>query len=186
MTSTTQYDAHFLAIGRMLVLFQSLEATLKDGLVLLLNNQLGTPSGQLAYAAISDLSFGAAMRLASTLPGVFTAERIGAKDEDGKKRLSKELADAAVRLKEGVKLAGEVEQRRNQLVHSRWFISPGYAPEPGKMTRTKTSTKSGTLKSVMQSESLDDVNANTEKARKAQSLIGSALQDYGHISRYVW
>ncbi len=186
MPSTTEYDAHYQAIGRMLVLFQSMEATLKDGLVLLINNQMGTPGGQLAYATISELSFGTATRLASALPAAFTAERIGAKDSESLKRLKEALTEAEMRLREGIKLAGEAEQRRNQLVHSRWFISPEYVSAPGKMTRMKTKTKAGAMTITFESESIADVDAVTEKARQAQTLIGGALREYQQIGLYQW
>lgn len=186
MTTSTNYDAHYLAIGRMLVLFQSLEATLKHELVLLVNNQIGTPGGQLAYATISELSFGAATRLASTLPAAFTVERIGTKDEESSKRLTEALIEAEDKLKEGIKLASEAEQRRNQLVHSHWFIDPGYVSSPGTMTRMKTKTKSGSMTISFESESIADVDANTEKAKQAQTLIFSALNNYRQIAQYPW
>lgn len=186
MATSTEHDAHYLAIGKMLVLFQSLEATLKDGLVLLVNNQIGTPGGQLAYATISQLSFRAATLLASALPATFTVERIGAKDGESSKRLEQALTEAEGQLKEGIKLAAEVEQRRNQLVHSRWFISPEIVSTPGRMTRTKTKTKAGSMSIELAIESIADIDANTEKERKAQALIGSALRDYQRIAQHVW
>jgi len=186
MTTTNQYDQHYQAIGRMLVFFQSLEATLKNGLVLLINNQLGTPSGQLAYATITELSFGTATRLAGGLPTIYTVERIGASSEESAKRLKEELDDAGIQLKKGITLASEVEQRRNQLVHSHWFISSGYIPETGKMTRMKAKTKSGSVKIDFVAESLSDINANSEKAKQAQELIGNALNLYLQIVQYPW
>ena len=187
MTTSSEYDAHYLAIGRMLVLFQSMEATLKDGLVrLLTNNEIGSPAGQLAYATISELSFGTATRLASALPAAFTAVRIGSKNEESTKRLIEALTDAEVQLQRGIKLAAEVEQRRNQLVHSRWFISQGVVVSPGTMMRMKTKTKAGSMTVSVKPESIADVDANTEKARQAQELIGSALLEYYQITQYKW
>jgi uncharacterized glyoxalase superfamily protein PhnB len=140
----------------------------------------------LAYATISELSFGAMTRLASTLPATFTVERIGSKNEESSNRLQEELAEAHGRLKEGIKLAGEAEQRRNQLVHSHWFISPGYVSSPGTMTRMKTKTKSGSTTIAYESESINDVDANTERAGKAQVLLSSALHDYHQIAQFSW
>lgn len=170
----------------MLVLFQSLEGTLKSGLTLLLNNQSGSPGGVLAYAAVTELSFGAAMRLASVLPEAFSVDRISAGDEAGKKRLGDALTEAKSELKEGLKLAGEAEQRRNQLVHSHWFVSPGYVPAPGKMTRMKTRAKTGSVTTSFESASVEDLDANSDKAQAAQKLISSALDDYQQILRYPW
>lgn len=186
MTTANQYDQHYQAIGRMLVFFQSLEATLKNGLVLLINNQLGTPSGQLAYATITELSFGTATRLAGGLPTMYTVERIGSSSEESAKRLKEELEHASVQLKKGIMLASEAEQRRNQLVHSHWFISSGFVPEVGKMTRMKAKTKSGSVKIDFVAESLSDLDANTEKAKQAQELIGNALHHYLQIIQYSW
>lgn len=186
MPEIDQYANHYMAIGRMLVAFQSLEATLKDNLCMLLNNKLGTPGGHLAYATMAELSFGTASRLASAVPDAFSAERIDAKDEAGKARLRASLVDVEGRLREGLKIANQVEQRRNQLVHSRWFISPGYVPEPGKMARMKTKTKAGSITHVFESESQADLDANTEKAKEAQALIGSALREYLFIGQHSW
>ena len=186
MATSTKYDAHYLAIGRMLVVFQTLEATMKDGLVLLVNNQLGTPGGQLAYITISDLSFGTATQLASALPEAFTAARIGAKDDESTKLLEDALASAEGRLKEGLKMARQVEQRRNQLVHSRWFVNPSVVADPDMMMRMKTTNRGRSMTIHFKSESIADVDANTEKTRRAQLLIGSALRDYHHIAQQSW
>ncbi len=186
MTTSSPHDPHYLAIGRMLVLFQSLEATLKDGLVLLINNQMGTPGGQLAYATVAELSFGSATRIASALPGIFSAERLGAKDDESAKRLKDALTTAEVQLKEGIKLACEAERRRNQLVHSRWLVNPEYVTPPDTMNRMKTKTKAGSMNIAFESESSAEIDATTEKARHAQSFIGNALEEYKKIARSQW
>lgn len=186
MSTSNQYDEHYLAIGRMLVLFQSLEATLKHGLVLLMNNQSGTSGGQLVYATVSELSFGTATRLASAIPSIFTPERVGHSDSGSLARLEESLADAARDLTQGLKLANEAEQRRNQLVHSHWFISPGFVSPEGTMTRMKTKTRSGSVSTAFESESIADVDANTAKCREAQRLVGQALGDYRQIVQFKW
>lgn len=180
------YDQHCLAIGRMIVAFQSLEATLKSELTLLMNREVGTPGGQLTYAMVGELSFGTATRLAGALPSIFTLQRIAPKRAESESRLLELFAETAEQLKKGLRLAGEVEERRNQVVHSHWFISSGYVPPDGAMTRMKTKTKRGALAIAFEHETVQDLNDVAEKAFEAQRLIGSALQDYRQIAQAEW
>lgn len=89
-------------------------------------------------------------------------------------------------MKSGLKLAGEVEERRNQVVHSHWFINSGYLPSVDAMTRMKTKTKRGALAIAFEHETVKDFNDVTEKAFEAQGLIGSALRDYRQITQAEW
>ena len=170
----------------MLVAFQSLEATLTQGLLLLLNSELSTPSGQLAHATISELAFASASRLASLLPSIFTPDRIGSTSPEGATRLREELDDCASQLTQGLKLANDAEQRRNQLIHSTWFIGSGMVNAPGTLTRMKTKVKARNLSVQFVAETIAGIDENTEKAEEAQHLIGNALQNYLMVSKYNW
>lgn len=182
----SEHEPHYTALGRMLVAFQGMEATITQGLLLLLNSELGTPSGQLAHAAISELSFASASRLASLLPSIFTIERIGTSSPEKVKRLQEELEDCAIRLAEGLKLANDAEQLRNQLIHSFWFVGDGIVNPPGALMRMKTKVKARTLSVQFERESIADIDENTERAREAQRLVGLALQQYRVVSNYKW
>lgn len=170
----------------MIVAFQSLEATLKSELTLLMNNQVGTPSGALVYATVAELSFGTSVRIANALPGIFTLERIAAKDEKSRARLSQSLRETADQLKTGLKLATEVEERRNQIVHSHWFIGPGYVAPEGTMSRMKTKTRKGNVSIDFEHESLADITHISDQASEAQRLVGMALRDYRNILMFDW
>ncbi len=182
----SDHEPHYTALGRMLVIFQSLEATITQGLLLLLNSEIGSPSGQLAHAAVSELSFASASRLASLLPSIYTAERISCSSPENTNRLKEALDDCASQLVDGLKLANEAEQRRNQLVHSFWFIGPGIVNQPGTLMRMKTKAKARSLTVHFERESIADIDENTEKAREAQRLVSLALGQYRVIASHPW
>lgn len=182
----SSHESLYAALGRMLVAFQSLEATLTQGITLILNNQLRTPAGQLAYAMVSELSFASASRLASLLPSFFTAERLAPKLPGGLERLNEELAYTSTQLAAGLKLANEVEQRRNQVVHSYWLISPGMVNDAETFTRMKTRVKAKSLSIQFKPETISEIDENTKRAREAQQLIGDALLNYKYIAEYEW
>jgi len=186
MSDSTNYDAHYLAIGRMLVLFQSLEATNKHGLQLLMSSELDKPGGQLVHAAVTEMSFGLTTRIVATIPAIYTTERLGFKNSGAEPRVAEALHDANEQLKQGIKLAAEAEQRRNQLVHSYWFVGPGYVTQPATMTRMKVKVRLGSVSTDVEVESLAAIEENSEKAMQAMSLLGSALRDYRLILSHPW
>jgi hypothetical protein len=180
------YGQHYQAIGRMIVAFQGLEATLKAELTLLMNNELGTVSGQLVYAMVAEASFGTAVRIASALPSVFTPARLGVTKEESVAQLSRCLLETSEQLKKGLRLATEVEERRNQLVHSHWFESSGYVAPEGMMSRMKTKTRKGGVSTAFEHESIEAIAAVAGQARTAQELVGAALRDYKQIMAFEW
>jgi len=180
------HEPHYTALGRMLVVFQSMETTLRQGLTLLLHKDLGTPSGQLGNASISELSFASASRLASLVPSIFTFERIGASSSVGEARLRDELIDCANQLVQGLKLANDAEQRRNQLVHSHWFIGPGIVNAPETLTRMKIKVKARNLTVQFEAETIAGVTEVTEKVEEAQRLIFHALLNFRMAAEHNW
>lgn len=187
MTGTPPaYVEHYQAIGEMIVAFQSLEATLKAELTLLMNNELGTVSGQIVYALVAEASFGATTRIAGALPSIFTPERLGVTREKSAARLSQCLIETSEQLKKGLKLAIEVEEARNRLVHSHWFECGGYVAPEGMMSRMKTKTRKGGVSIAFEHESIETIAAVTAQARTAQELVGAALRDYKQIVAHDW
>lgn len=180
------HDQHCLAIGRMIVSFQSLEATMKGELALLMNNELGTVGGALTYAAVTELSFGTTVRIIGALSTVFTPERLGPKSALAAAQIAQACEEASEKLKKGLKLATEVEERRNQIVHSHWFISDSFSAPEGKMTRMKAKTKKGTVSIDFVNESLADIEGITVKAGAAHELIGTAMREYQFILKLDW
>lgn len=166
--------------------FQSLEATLKGELTLLMNNELDTVRGALTYATVAELSFGTAIRIASAIPTTFTPARLKPKNTQAAARILDACEEAAEQLKKGLKLATEAEGRRNQIVHSHWFISSGYVAPEGKMTRMKAKTRKGSFSIEFTNESLADLESVADNAGKAQEFIGAALRDYRSILQLDW
>lgn len=187
MTETAPtYAEHYQAIGRMIVAFQSLEATLKAELTLLMNNELGTVSGLLVYAMVAEASFGTAVRIASALPSIYTPARLGVTKEKSVSRLSQCLLETSEQLKKGLRLATEVEERRNQLVHSHWFEGAGYVAPDGMMSRMKTKTRKSGMTIAFEHESIEALAAVAEQARTAQKLLGTAMREYKQIVAFEW
>ena len=183
LPTPTASEEHFTALGRLIVSFQSLEGTLVHGLVLLATSQVGTPGGHLVYAVMNELSFGTVLRLAGAVPSMFTEQRILDLSENEKSQVLVLLEQCSKKLLEGVKIATALEQRRNQLIHSKWFISPEVLNKPGTMTRMKAKTRNGTSTVSFDTESIEDIEAGTRTAKAAQLLISDALAQYQSISQ---
>ena len=183
MSTVNASENHFAALGRLIVAFQSLEGTLVHGLVLLATSQVGTPGGHLVYAAMSELSFGSVLRLAAAVPGMFTEQRLLGLSEHENDKVLALLDQCSKKLLEGVKIATALEQRRNQLIHSKWFISPEILNKPGTMTRMKAKTKNGTSTVSFDTESIEDIDIGTSNAKRAQLLISGSLSEYKVIAQ---
>lgn len=140
----------------------------------------------LSFAVVSELSFASASRLASLLPTVITAKSFQTSSDTMKALLVEELEHCARKLETGLKLAGEVEQRRNQLVHSHWFIGQGFINQPGKVARMKVKVRARKLQTQFEHEGLDDLVATTQKAEEAMNLIGQAMGLYVNILEHNW
>lgn len=177
------YDEHFLSLGKMLVAFQGLEATLSHGLLQLINIQIGTPGGHLASAAIFELSFGSLCRLTSALPSMFTDARLNDASPEAKRYVEEELISCKNAIVEGIKLASEVEQRRNQLIHSAWALNPRISLQEGELMRIKARTRAGVATIEFFTESPGDIDENTEKAKRSQELIKFALSSYHSLTQ---
>ena len=183
MSTASASEKHFTALGRLIVSFQGLEGTLINGLVLLATDQVGTPGGHLVYATMNELSFGSVLRLASAVPSMFTAQRILGLSESENSQVLVLLEQCSKKLLEGVKIATALEQRRNQFIHSKWFVSPEVLNAPGTMTRMKAKTRNGTSSVSFDTESIEDIDAETSNAKRAQLLIADALAQYQSISK---
>ncbi len=186
METDESLTAHFEALGRMLVAFQYLEGTVTDGLQSILSHKAPSVNQHLSYAVVSELSFASASRLASLLPTVITVDSFQTTSETKKARLAEELEYCARRLETGLKLAGDVEQRRNQLVHSHWFVSQGFVNRPGKVARMKVKVRARKLHTQFENEGLDDLVATTKKTEEAMSLIGESMRLYVNILDQSW
>jgi len=176
----------YAALGRMVTAFQSLEGTLSQHLVLLLNSKTGSAAGQLAQAAVATMPFKVLCQLAALLPTLYSVDRLGATSAASRKCLAVTLAVCEAQLKEGLKLASEVEARRNQLIHSLWYIDERIVNPPGVLTRVKTTTTKGRLKVTAAHESVVAIEETRQQARKAQELIGMALQGYKINADFDW
>lgn len=179
------HEPIFVALGEMLVHFQSLEATIKNGLALLLQSA-NTPQNQLMSAFLSELSFSSLSKITSLLPSQYTSETIVTDTPAGKERLEAELSYCQNKLNEGLKLASEVEQRRNQLIHSTWLIGDGLEQPQGTLYRHKIKVKSQNVSIQFEQETIASINENTDKAKAAQNLLHIALMDYRHIANFKW
>ena len=89
-------------------------------------------------------------------------------------------------MKKGLRLATEVEERRNQLVHSNWFEGAGYIAPDGMMSRMKTKTRKSGMTIAFEHESIEALAAVAEQARTAQKLLGTAMREYKQIVAFEW
>lgn len=180
-------QGHYAAIGRMLVTFQSLEATVTYGLMGLLELGLEEESAtqRLARATINELSFGSRLRLMNLLPSLYPQSLVAPSGHPHQNVKAMEHKEASDLVAKGVQLATDVEQRRNRLVHSHWLHGPNLITPPGTMLRMKIRAKKGKLEVEMMAETVEAIEAVTLGAERAQQLLAEAASYFQFLAAGV-
>lgn len=170
-------EQHYAAIGKMLVMFQSLEATVTIGLLTLLQPGQYIPDSPLASAVVNELSFGSRLKLLllyPSLPGLKIARL-----ENGDTVFTQESFNETVALlNQAGQLVKKAEELRNGLVHSMW-LAGGFgiegAPE-GAVLRTKTRLNKNKMHVIQQYMTAKDIEEVVDAISEAQSILREAVQ----------
>lgn len=168
-------DEHYIALGRMVVGFQSLEQTITQSLLGLMHPHDLLGDYGFTRTVVNELSFADRLRLLShfveTTPAThFVPE--GTKHETVK--LS-ELPEVMENLRLGLKLASEAQADRNALTHSQWFENIFGGP-PRTVLRMKFRAAPKKLQVTHEYMEPRRIIALVEKMQEASRLISGAVE----------
>lgn len=168
------------ALGHMLVAFQSLEAGMLYSLARFLHPESAPFPKPLAVAILSELPFGALVKMVAHLPNAIRPADIPKLESRGGVEAYEE---AVAELRLAVRLITAAEERRNQLVHSQWIW--GHGPAPGEsVLRVKfRAGRKGHSKSTMVEESEETIQAATQSADEAHKRLSIATASFFHLIR---
>lgn len=115
-------DAHYIALGKLVVAFQNLEQVITYGIEFVVEENFRT--NPFLPVVLNELSFASRLKLFSNFietPPLHYFIPSGVEHEDIRKSEYPEVIEKA---KKGVQLASQAEVSRNQLLHSYWLASP--------------------------------------------------------------
>ena len=183
----SEFNDHIHAIGNVVVTFQSLETVLRQGLNVLFRPSWPqifheNPIEKLASVALAQASFGGLCQIAGAVPSIFTPETIRHDPKKGR-LLASMLSEGKIALEVGLKWAHQVEQRRNQLVHSHWFATDLLQVEDGSILRAKVQ-RSGDIRS--HTEDVESLRGAAKDAENAIEMVLRGLDFYKNALLFGW
>ena len=175
-------EQHYVALGKMLVAFQSLEATVTCGLLKLLQPGTLVPDSALAAAVVGELSFANRLKLLLIYPSLPGPKLAPSEDKLAEVR-QQVYAEAVDLLKQGGRIAAEAEEKRNQLVHSWWLSGCSIAGSPdGTVFRVKSRIKKNKVHVSNQFITAKDIEAVVEEMNTAESQLQKAVQHLNYLT----
>lgn len=166
-------DAHYIALGKMVVQFQELEQAITIGLLRLMQpTDLGLAFG-FTHTVINELSFANRLKLLSNFVETHPVTHfvpIGSQYEKGK---TEDYHEELGQLREGLRMAAMSEQKRNGLIHSSWLTDPVGGP-PGTVLRVKKRTNGKRIHGTMEFVTANDILAIVEEMKLATDVICKA------------
>jgi len=172
MTSIRIHAAagHYAELGQMIVSFQTIEATVKHFLLLLIAHQQPSETS-LTRVALSELSFAALLRVGESTLDIFNLEWLESMQGLADKMSNNDHAVSLEYIKSGLKLARSVEVRRNQLIHSDWNPLSGIPAPPGAILRTKARKRGKPNEIKIEVETIESISGVSNDAQKASELL---------------
>ncbi|MFZ5484797.1 MAG: hypothetical protein ACOZB0_11265 [Pseudomonadota bacterium] len=163
---------HYAAPGRVVVEFQTIECVISAALIRFIHPTEPT-SLNFAHLVVNELTFTNRLKLLAAYLSTHPIEHFVSEGDPHLAIKKMEYKEESEYLLEGLRLAGEAEAERNQLVHSQWLADPACGPV-GTVCRTKVSTRAKTIKVAQEFLSVADILAVAAKAEKAWKLIQSS------------
>lgn len=165
-------DEHYIALGKMLVAFQSLEHAITSGLSKLIHPESLCKGYGFSFYLINELSFASRLRCLETFLDLYPAEHFiprGVRYERVKKEEYTELLEELVK---AIGLAKKAEERRNQLVHSYWLPDIG---GEGTVCRMKIKAKPKKKAIQLENVSVAAITAVEKDLSRATAVISKSL-----------
>lgn len=173
-------DAHYLALGKLVVAFQNLEQVVTYSIQFIMGEGRQAENDFLPRV-LNELSFGSRLKLLSNFIETTPMHYFTQVEPDYAKVREAEFPEVIAEVRRGIKLASESEVARNQLLHSYWLASPHMYGLEGAVIRIKHRTK--TDKTLYQKVAVrpEDILKTVEKMNSATALI---FESANHLN--VW
>lgn len=177
-------DDHYIALGKLVVAFQSLEQTITIGLSRLMrpNREEYTEAFGFTSTVLDELSSGSRLKLLSnyveTHPDTYFVPP-GSLHEKAKLTTLETILEA---LRPGIRMAEQAEKRRNELIHSHWITAPFCGP-PGTIFRTKTRARFNKLHDTSAFVAAEEIYFIVEEMNKAQKIISNEVEGLYYLLR---
>ena len=169
-------DDHYIALGKLVVAFQSLEEAITFGLGRLMrpNRKEYTEAFGFTSTVLDELSSGSRLKLLSnyveTHPATYFVPP-GSLHEQAKLATFEAMLEA---LRPGIRMAEQAEKRRNELIHSYWIADP-FAGPPGTVFRMKTRAKFNKVHDTSALVAAEEIYFIVEEMDKAREIILKAV-----------
>ena len=167
---------HYAEIGQMVVSFQSLEATMKYFLLLLVSDQVADNS-LLARAVLNELSFAALLRATESASKIFGPNWFASRRIKVRTLVEEDHVAALKNIADGVKMARSVEERRNQLIHSEWLSQASPPTDPGTILRAKASKRGDPGELKVSAETIESILNVSTTAKESEKLLVLGLSE---------
>jgi hypothetical protein len=131
--------------------------------------------GSFTYTVLDELSFANRLKFLSNYVETHPLPHFippGVSYEEGK---AKDFPEVLAKLRVGIQIAGEAEEKRNQLVHSYWLTEPVAGPT-GTVLRCKSRVKHKKVHRSSEYVTATTISAIVEEMEKAKLMIFEATE----------
>ena len=168
-------DELYIALGKMVIAFQSLEQTITYGLAFLMCPNEFTEALGLTHTALNELSFGSRLKLLSNYIETHSPTHFIPPGCRYEKVKIEEFPAVLEKLRKGIQIAHVAEEKRNQLIHSYWMTNPC-------IKRIKVRTKHKSTQLSAEYITVEAVSAIVEEMNLAAKMISEATQ---HLTAFL-
>lgn len=168
-------DEHYIALGKMVIAFQSLEQSITNGLAFLMHpNEIDQALG-FTYTVLNEMSFGSRVKLLSNYVETHPITHFVPSGVQYEKVKAEEFPEVLEKLRTGIRIAGVAEEKRNQLIHSYWLTDVASGP-PGSVLRMKLRAKYNKTQGSTEYVTAETISAIVEEMNRASGMIFEATQ----------
>jgi hypothetical protein len=171
-------DAHYIAIGKLVIAFQSLESTITTAQAFLMqpkHDELVVAIG-FTYRVLNELSFANRLKLLSNYVETHSLTHFVPPGSKFEKVLTVDFPLILEKLRTGIKLTAKAEEKRNRLIHSHWITHPAGGPR-GTVLRAKTVTKRNKNQGSMEYVSASAINDIVKEIDEAIQIISTSSRE---------
>ena len=143
------------------------------------------PGAALCQAALNEMPFRALLKLAQLVPETLSPIRLYG-EASAKEEWIVRHRDATGILVPGLTAASEIEQRRNQLVHSQWLTDTGPPGVSGGVFRLKFRSRKAVFSGLQSRETEAALLSDVQACRQADGQINCAMREFHGLSQEYW
>ena len=164
-------DEHYNVLGRLLVEFQVLESSITHALCILIKLDNDSRFIDFTFTMMNELPFKNRLKLLSNFIETHPEIYFVPYGMENRAMYLRSYKEDIGKLKEGIKLALSLEEKRNRIMHSLWLPAPKHAPQKT-VTRIKVSTTVKKTKNDYEFISSSQILSIVEEIKEASHLIG--------------